>query len=273
MTRKSESRSVPRRSEWLVRHFCNYILGYVGKRIHAVRVARSNPLPALTDGPLIVVLNHPSWWDPLIGTVVLTRLDGRRHYGPIDAKALTRYPVLERLGFFGVDTGSASGARAFLRQASAILEDPKAVLWITAQGEFTDPRRRPVRFKQGVGHLVHRMRNVTVWTMALEYPFWEERTPEALVAFGPPIVVEDGSALAPAEWTARIESALESTQDQLAEAAISRDPARFETFVSGKAGVGGLYDLWRRFIAMIQGKKFVAEHGAAVVEMKEVSSK
>ena len=266
MTSPSEKRDLPRRSDWLFRHFSDYTLGYVGKRMHAVRIARSNPLPALPDGPLIVVVNHPSWWDPLIGIVLARKLIGRRHYGPIEAKGLARYPFLERLGFFGVDTGTSSGARAFLRQASAILEDPRSILWVTAQGEFVDPRKRPIRLKQGVGHLVHLLKEVTVWTMALEYPFWEERTPEALVAFGPPLIVEKGASLAPAEWTARIERTLEATQDQLAEAAISRDPARFEILLSGKAGVGGVYDLWRRFKAMIHGKAFTAEHATAVAE-------
>ena len=270
MTKGSERRDVPRRSGWLFQRFSDYSLGYVGKRMHAVRIARSNPLPVLPDGPLIVVVNHPSWWDPMIGIVVARGLIGRRHYGPIEAKGLARYPFLEWLGFFGVDTGTASGARAFLRQASAILEDPKAILWITAQGAFVDPRKRPVRLKPGVGHLVHRTKSLTLWTMALEYPFWEERTPEALVAFGSPMVVENGSSLAPAEWTARIERVLEAAQDQLAEAAISRDPARFEILLSGKAGVGGIYDLWRRFKALLQGEEFVAEHGA---ERNAASSK
>ena len=232
--------------------------------MHAVRVSRRNPLPALPGGPLIVVVNHPSWWDPMIGAVVASQLEGLHHFAAIDAKGLAIYPVLGRLGFFGVDTESAAGARAFLRQASAILEDPKGVLWLTAQGTFVDPRTRPVRLKRGVGHLIHRLNNVTVWTMALEYPFWTERTSEALLAFGTPIVVETGSSRSPAEWTALVEESLEASQNQLAEAATTRDPALFESILGGKAGVGGFYGFWLRFKAMVQGKAFVAEHGAAI---------
>jgi hypothetical protein len=98
--------------------------------------------------------------------------------------------------------------------------------------------------------------------LALEYAFWEERTPEALERFGPPIPLGGpGRSSSPAEWTARFERALEATQDELAVDAISRDPARFETMLRGSAGVGGWYDAWRRFRAVARGRRFVAEHG------------
>ena len=44
--------------------------------------------------------------------------------------------------------------------------------------------------------------------------------------------------------------------------AISRDPARFAELVSGKTGVGGVYDLWRRVRALITGRRFDPSHEA-----------
>ncbi len=110
--------------------------------------------PDLPPGPLIVVANHPSWWDPLIG-LVLTDVHARlaHPFRPDRRQGLDQYPFLERLGFFGVETGTTRGSLAFLRQSLAILAHPEAALWITAQGEFVDPRDRPVRLKQGIGHL------------------------------------------------------------------------------------------------------------------------
>jgi hypothetical protein len=54
---------------------------------------------------------------------------------------------------------------------------------------------------------------------------------------------------------------LEETQDALACDAMSHDPARFETVLTGSAGVGGVYDAWRRVRAAARGERFVAEHG------------
>ena len=49
------------------------------------------------DGPLIVVLNHPSWWDPLVGLVLTELFPDRAHYFPMDAHALQRYRIFQRL--------------------------------------------------------------------------------------------------------------------------------------------------------------------------------
>ena len=88
-------------------------------------------------------------------------------------------------------TGSSSGsdssgsiperrgaALTFLKTSLAILSRPDSVLWITAQGEFVNPRERPIRLKPGIGHLIHRLKDVTVVTLAIEYPFWNDRCPE-----------------------------------------------------------------------------------------------
>jgi hypothetical protein len=54
---------------------------------------------------------------------------------------------------------------------------------------------------------------------------------------------------------------LEITQDTLALAARRRDQAAFELLLSGSAGVGGIYDVWRSLRARLRGEKFRREHG------------
>ena len=79
-------------------------------------------MPGLLSGPLVVVANHPSWWDPLVGLILTEFMhEGRVHYCPIDVNGLTQYPFLERLGFFGVEVGTPRGSLAFLRQSQSIL--------------------------------------------------------------------------------------------------------------------------------------------------------
>jgi len=175
---------------------------------------------------------------------------------------LVKYPFFERPGFFGIEPGTAPGGLAFLRGRLAALAEPAGVLWVTAQGRFADPRDRPTRLKNGIWQLAQRLDAGLVLPLALEYDFWDERTPEALARFGPPISLGgNGRMSTPAGWTAQFEQALEATQDALAHDAMSRDPARFETLLTGGAGVGGLYDAWRRLKAVAHGQRFVAEHG------------
>ena len=254
---------VSRRSAWRVALFRRYARRYVARSFHAVRLARGTR-PSLPEGPVVVVLNHPSWWDPLIALVLTDLWPDRVPFAPIESRALARYGFFDRLGFFGVEPGTARGARTFLRTSLAIAEIPNAMLWVTAQGQFTDVRRRPVVLRGGVGHLVGRLDRGCVVPLALEYPFWNERGPEALARFGRPIAIADagggrGGPSADA-WTALIARDLEATQDALAVEAQGRDPRAFEVLLAGGAGVGGVYDLWRRTRAGLLGRGFRPEH-------------
>jgi hypothetical protein len=40
-----------------------------------------------------------------------------------------------------------------------------------------------------------------------------------------------------------------------------RDPAAFQTLLSGSAGQGGIYDWWRALKAKVRGEAFNREHG------------
>ncbi|MHC5538200.1 lysophospholipid acyltransferase family protein [Singulisphaera rosea] len=254
---------IPARSSWLFRHFRNYSRRYVSKHFHAIRLSVEGFRPdARLGGPIIVVLNHPSWWDPLIGLVLSEAWpETTRHFAPIDSAGLAKYPVLERLGFFGIEPNSPQGARTLLRRGLAILDDSRHVLWVTPQGRFVDPRARPTRFKPGIGYLVHRVGRGVVLPLALEYAFWQERTPEVLARFGTPIELGGSRETSPRDWTTRLERALETVQVELARDAMSRDPSRFETKLEGRAGIGGIYDFWRRTRAALRGRRFAAEHG------------
>ena len=78
-------------------------------------------------------------WDPALIMVLMTiSFAQRQGYGAIDAAQLRRYEFFTRLGLFGIEPGTAGGARTFLRRGIEILRDPDAVLWLTAEGEFQD---------------------------------------------------------------------------------------------------------------------------------------
>jgi 1-acyl-sn-glycerol-3-phosphate acyltransferase len=261
LARRSRQCVLPAQWPWLFRLFRWYARRYAAKHLHAVRLSKSGARPTGPDGPLIIVLNHPSWWDPLLAFILSGLLPDGVHWGPIDAAALRRYGFLARAGLFGIETGTTRGARQFLRTATAALTDPRAALWITAQGQFVDARQRPPRLRAGVGHLARSLEHGVVLPLAVEMTFWDERTPEALARFGEPMdIAEHGGWLAD-EWTTAIELALRQTQDALAAEAMLRDPELFTTLVHGRAGIGGVYDMWRRLLAWSRGERFRAEHG------------
>ena len=223
--------------------------------MHSLRVVRGSTPSGLDGRPIIVCLNHPSWWDPLVAlTLARHTFPDRIHYAPIDAAALAKYPMFERLGFFGVEPDSARGAASFLRTGRAILADPRSVLWVTGEGKFTDVRKRPVHLKEGIAKLARTTPNVAVLPLAIEYAFWEERAPEVLAFWGDPILTD----ISTDEIAARLESAL----DSLSDLSQNRQGAAFDVVLSGAVGVGGVYDLWRGLRARLAGRKFARQHGS-----------
>lgn len=261
--RHGEPEVIRRYSPRLVAWFVTWLEGYFRRSFDGVRLAKAGAAPALADGPLIVYANHPSWWDPIHFLLIARHaVPGRRAYGPMDAEALDRYRFFKRIGVFGIDPGSRRGAVEFLRTGRAVLASPGASLWVTAQGEFCDPRRRPLVLQPGVAHLASELERGIVLPLAVEYPFWNERLPEALSRFGEPIDVAANALASVAEWTRLLEQRLEVAMNALAEDAAARDPGRFHTLVLGRAGVGGVYDRWRRLGAALAGRRFDPAHGA-----------
>jgi 1-acyl-sn-glycerol-3-phosphate acyltransferase len=254
--------SVPPVSPLLFRLFTGYVRHYLQRSFHAVRLLRTGGPPQATDLPLVIYCNHPSWWDPLVCLFLACHFfPARTHYGPIDAQALARYRFFARLGFFGIAAGTQQGAATFLRMSQAILRQPKTVLWLTPEGQFTDPRQRPVRLQPGLGHLARHIDRCVFVPLALEYPFWEERFPEVLLCFGEALVVNHDQGHRAAEWSALLAQRLGATQDRLASAACQRDPQAFMPLLRGRAGIGGVYDLWRAMRAWLGGEAFHNAHG------------
>jgi 1-acyl-sn-glycerol-3-phosphate acyltransferase len=174
----------------------------------------------------------------------------------MDEAALGRYSMFRRFGVFGVARGRR-GAAQFLRAAVAGLAEPRAVLWITAEGDFSDPRRRPLVLRPGLAHVARHVPDAVFVPAALDYVFWNESRPEALLRFGPPVQVA-GLGLAAAQ--AALTAALTDTLDALAEDAATRDAGRFVTLLHGAGGTSAIYDTWRRARALRQGRGFDPRH-------------
>ncbi len=249
-----------RRSPFLFWAFGWYLRWLFWRRFNAVRIARTG-LPDVPPGrPVIVCSNHPSWWDPAFFILLQTRLfPGRAGYGPMDAEAIGKYRLLERMGVFGIELESRRGAARFLGVCNRILRDGTNVLWITAGGEFADARARPIRLRPGIAHLLRRTPDAIVLPLAMEYTFWNEGKPEALARFGAPIPA--GRDRSVAEWTAVLEAALTRTADELAEDSLRREPRLFLKLMQGSVAVGPIYSTYRRLRSLATGGRWDVSHG------------
>lgn len=258
---------VPAISAFYIRWFRWYARRYVAKHFSRVRILNEN-LPDLPkDAPVIVFLNHASWWDPMLCLLLAERFFPERScFAPIDAAALEKYAFFRKLGFFGVEQGTTRGAVQFLRNAEAILTTRGSMLWLTPQGRFVDQRERPVRFEPGLAHLVDRLNDVILLPLAVDYGFGVERKPEAAIRFGPWMRKADvaSSVSSPEAWGGFLENALAQSQDRLSAEVMRRDESAFIPLQQADSGVGGVYDLWRRMKALLRGQKFTLKHGDVV---------
>lgn len=251
------AREVPPISLLTLRFFRHIVRAYFRRHFRAVMVQHPDRLAAI-EGPLIVYANHSSWWDPMVSILLAQMLlPERKHYAPMDASALKRYPILRKIGIFPVEMASPRGAAQFLRVSKAILASG-GVVWITPQGRFADPRETPLAFKPGLGALAARMPDVTLLPLAIEYSFWDERLPEALLRFGAPIRIEPGVDTDIA--TKQLEDALASAMEELKVASMLRDANAFCVLLSGGRGTGGFYGLGRRVRALITRTPLPPDH-------------
>ena len=261
--RRAELSNLPAISRPLLNWFTWYSKRYLRQHFHTLRLSRGQTPPTDLPCPLVFYANHPSWWDPLVAIALRDRFfPEHRAFAPIDAAALQKYKFFAKLGFFPI-ARDRRGALQFLRTAEAVLSRPLHILLVTPQGRIADTRERPVEFKPGLGHLAMRMPDVAFVPLALDYAFWNERKPEVLIRFGSPIrpaTIGNAAEMDTGAWTKFFQGELERTQDALAEDVISHDPYRFDTFLQSQSGVGGVYDLWRRFRAFCRHEPFHPEH-------------
>jgi 1-acyl-sn-glycerol-3-phosphate acyltransferase len=237
-----------------------YLGAYFARHFNAVRLAGDASIGDL-GARTVFYSNHPAWWDPLLLMYTLgSAYPSLRVFGPMDAAALARYPILERLGVFAVETATARGAIEFVRGARGLLEHPGHALCVTAQGAMVDARRRPLTLKRGVAHLLARGIAERAVPIALEYSYWHEKRPEALLHIGAPVPAAGKSA---GTVQTELEQALEHTMETLAGSAMARDAAAFRLLVAGvDRGVGGVPDLPSRLRRWLSGRRFDPAHEA-----------
>ncbi|MBT9330945.1 lysophospholipid acyltransferase family protein [Paracidobacterium acidisoli] len=258
---------VPPPSPFLLALYYVAVRFRLGWNFRSLRIANPDRFPA-DNQPVIVFMNHPSWWDPAVGLLIHHRFHpGGSFYAPIDETALARVPYLRRLGFFPIRTGSISGTRRFFIDARSVLSRPGAILWVTPEGEFTDPRERPIRLRRGLAKLLSTLRlqnsepletgrqsigPLTLLPMALEYPFWDGIRPDILASFGEPIHIEDGKAIHIDEWHQILTQALTSAQNDLAEMVVNRQAGRFHVLFFGPPGPGAFLRLLRGLLPLFR---------------------
>lgn len=242
----------------IARFFCWWTRDkMVAKKFNAVRLAEGSRavLESVADhrGPLIGVMNHTSWWDPLVMMAIhSTFCAHRRAYAPMDIAQLRKLGIFRKVGTFGVDPDdprSLDAMAAYLHDEFQNRDRP--LLWINPQGRFEDVRTE-IEVRPGAARIAADATaaglDVRVISVAIEYVFWLDPKPELLIRVE---AVEPERTNTPG-WLRATRSAMRTNAGALARLAMARDPAGFEHLLGdGRAKINPMYDWWLR----LRGKR------------------
>ena len=201
------------------------------------------------QGPLIVYMNHPSWWDGymafVLNRVVLrSRFQG---FAMMEEAQLRRYRFFSWSGAFSVHRQDARSAMRSVAYIARLLAERRArCLYIFPQGEITPNDRRPLEMFGGVAHIVRRCGGATLWPIALRYEFGGEQRPEAFIRAGAPHyapATSDARAL-----TAELGERLTAACNALRAEYIAGEMGGYRTLLRGRAGVNRAFDAARAFL-------------------------
>ena len=147
----SADAAYPRVATHLLRGFSAYSRHYVLRHFHSIRILKNALPPTDISCPVVIYLNHASWWDPLVCLHLARKYFAhRRSFAPIDEASLQRYAFFKQLGFYGIEQKSACGAMTFLRTTCRLLGSARNMVWLTPQGRFMDVRQRPLQLQHGI---------------------------------------------------------------------------------------------------------------------------
>lgn len=196
-------------------------------------------------GPAIMIMNHASWWDPLVGLLLHGEFLGARSIcGPMDADQLRKFRIFRGVGLFGIDPDDPASLELMSEWVDTrFREDGHSTFWITPQGEFTDPRQT-VKPRPGVAAIAARHPGIPVVSIAIEYPFILDSKPEVCMRIERVPNPENPST---SQWQRVIRDTMQHNGERLAEQVITRDSTEWQPIIgAGKASVHPLYNLWLR---------------------------
>jgi chlorobactene lauroyltransferase len=196
--------------------------------------------------PLLVIANHPSWWDGYLA-LLLSRHFGARRYLMMDAAQLKRYGFFAWAGCFGVERSDARDVARSIAYAAGLLRQAKPNwLWLFPQATITPPQARPLAVHAGAAHILRRAtaggRTVGVLPVAWQLIFRGEQHPEVVILIGDVRRMDEAHAMDISAVTACLTDALTSVMDALAGDITRDDLAAYQTILRGRVGINDRFD-------------------------------
>ncbi|MGP4075023.1 lysophospholipid acyltransferase family protein [Halobacillus sp. K22] len=207
--------------EWGFSRFNRFLLKSQFKRINI-------SYSTLPEGPALFLINHSTWWDPLMIYHLNKEIIQSDGYGMMHEDGIRRFPFFRRIGAFSINTNDRRHLLQSLNYSKALLEQGRTV-WIFPQGEEQHLEKRPLEFFTGVAYIAKKCPTVPVVPISIYYSFEHTKKPNVYIKVGEPLDRETYSSLNRKEMTRYFENLSTEQLDQLRETIIKEDHQSFRT--------------------------------------------
>lgn len=222
------------------------------QQFHHVLVQKIGPLPRPADGPLILYMNHSSWWDGYLMMLCHRRLLRRRFasYLLMEEKQLRDYRFFSWCGAFSVNRHDPADVQASLDYVVALLRERRErALFIFPQGKIVHPDRRPLETYPGVARIAAALEQATLYPLVFRYEFSGRQKAEAYIRIGPGWRLNAGSPRDTdlPHLLSHITADLAAQSDALRDDVVAGKRQRFAPLLQGSPGIDERFDGWLKF--------------------------
>ena len=220
------------------------------RSFHRVWLQSHGPLPDPRGGPLVLYLNHSSWWDGYL-MYVIHRVVLRGRFDAhllMEERQLRAYRFFTWSGAFSINRHDPEDSRRAQAYAAGLLRGgrrPRAI-FIFPQGRIVPQDRRPLVTYPGIARIVAQAGPVTLCPVALRYEFLGEQWPHAFIRIGPahrPVDPADVEGTL-AEVTLRLTAACDALRDDVVGGRLEA----YRPLLRGRAGIDQRFDTMRRLL-------------------------
>ncbi|SDN39201.1 lysophospholipid acyltransferase family protein [Alkalicoccus daliensis] len=164
--------------------FHNYNKHLIRRNFHGIYLTKnSNPLPAKGS---IVLINHSSWWDPLILFYLNQSIWKKNALAMMSEDGLARFPFFKKIGAFSINPNSPRSIVESLDYAAAQLRAGKHI-FLFPQGNEFPLDKRPLQFFSGAGHLKYQVPTAPVIPISFYHGLFHHSKPEWFIHIGAPV--------------------------------------------------------------------------------------
>ena len=219
------------KSLWFEKIFAVYNRNLIERRFNSLKVSGLNFLREKNvDVPLIIFINHSSWWDGLVAFEIFHRT-GLDAYVMMEEKQLKKLYLFRRLGAFSVVREKPRKAVESINYAVKLIKNSSRALWIFPQGEILPNDLRPLNFYNGLARIIEKTGRVWVLPMAMRFEFLGEFKPEIFVKIGSPELIETDVEFDSKKITRSSADRLTDLLDELKTDVINKNFSQFEQII------------------------------------------